>query len=287
MSTRSNVYYKPSTKDQDTSLITEIGDNKLYLVLDGHGPNPTGKTFVNKLKEKFSEKFAGIDFTIDITSQMKTMFNEVNNELNKPEYFRVGSTATLVIITKEKMFIVTVGDSDVYLFSPDNKLTQLNAIHSGTSKTEMLRLKAYPSMRIEYTLVNPYSRGPTQVWNADDTLIPLHCGYHHFKNRMDEPAIYMCAVGSQLASTRSIGDYALKPHGIICEPDISEHPVPLSGSQLLIASDGFWDCWTREELITELSDASKKMNIHNKSVELNNTYFVDAQDDNTLIHIHF
>ena len=287
MSITSTIHYTASTKDQDTSLITEIGDNKVYIILDGHGPNPTGKIFVTNLKQKFTEKLAGIDFTNDITQQIKTMFNEVNNELNKPEYFRGGSTATLVLITKEKMFIATVGDSDVYLFSPDNKLTQLNTNHSGTSKTEMLRLKPYSSMRIEYNLVNKYTGGPSQVWSKDDVFIPLDGRYHHYKNRMQEPAIYMSVGGNQLASTRSIGDYALKPHGIICEPDVSEHTIPVPGSQLLIASDGFWDCWTREELITELSDETKKLHVHKKSVELNAQYFGSAPDDNTLIHIHF
>lgn len=287
MSIITNSYYKPSTKDQDTSLITEIGDNKLYLILDGHGSNPAGKAFVTNLKQTFSEKFAGIDFTKDITSQMKTMFNEVNDELNKPEYFRVGSTATLVIITKEKMFVVTVGDSDVYLFNSDNELLQLNAIQGGTSKTEMIRLKAYPCIQIKYNLVNPNFGGPTQVWNEDDEFIPLNGVYHHYKNRMCEPAVYMYAGINNLASTRSIGDYVLKPHGIICEPDVSEYPVPSPGSQLLIGSDGFWDCWSREELIVELSDASKKMTIHTKSIELNTQYFGSNPDDNTLIHIHF
>ena len=60
---------------------------------------------------------------------------------------------------------------------------------------------------------------------------------------MKEPTTYISVnrISNKLAMTRSLGDYVLKVHGVTCEPEINEYPLPNHKTQILIASNGFWD----------------------------------------------
>ena len=281
-----DTYYLKGMKDQDTHLVIDTCDYKIFGVFDGHGTY--GQEYVISAKEKFAEKLVKLDFSKEINSQIITIFNEINAFLELPKYVSTGCTVSFLIITKEKMYVVTVGDSDIYIFDEEHNLEILNNPHGGTNEEEMKRLKEFPNTTINFATTTGKFTDP--VW-TDDKMIPIDASkYQYFKNRMNEPAIYICSklVPHKLAMTRSLGDYGLKSHGIICTPEIKEFPFPKSKSQVLIASDGFWDSWKKEELITELSDIEKRKNVHKTSVELSTFYFgKSSMDDNTLIHLFF
>lgn len=278
-----NDFYKPSTKDQDTRLIKEFNGNKFFLILDGHGAN--SKKYVELVKFKFNERLEKIDLSLDVEEQLRQIFGSIDRECNINEFKMSGTTCSLVIITPEKMYVATVGDSDVYLFNKDNELHKLNIDHNGLSKKEMERLKKFPSTQIVYASNKMF--GERLVW-ANGKFNEMDKNLHYNKNRMGEPAIYFKSKGSMLAVSRSIGDYHLKAAGIICTPEITVHELPKVGEQLLIASDGFWDCWSKEELIEELIDMEKRLNLHKTSLLLNKYYFgCETADDNSLIHIKF
>ena len=285
-SVKYNTFYTKGQRDQDTHFIIEASEYKIFGVFDGHGN--FGKEFVEEAKTKFAGKLTTIDYSTDPYDKIKKVFNEINTSLNLSKYISSGSTVSLLIILKDKMLVANVGDSDVYLFDDSHNLTLLSGSHSGTNENEMKRLKEFPNTKIVYaTTIGTFE---SLLWK-DDKMNPFEASLHHYcKNRMNEPATYICSniLPNKLAMTRSLGDYALKNHGITWEPEIHEYPLPNEKSQILIASDGFWDSWKQEEIITELSDIEKRQNIHKTSVELSTFYFGKKNaDDNTLIHITF
>lgn len=279
------VYYRPSCKDQDTSYTTEINGNRFYLVLDGHGSN--GKSFVNEVKEKFKDKLAELNFEREINSQLVKIFTDIDNELKCVHYNSAGTTASLVIINESKMFVVTVGDSDIFLFNNNHELTKLNDNHSGSSLEEHKRIRSVsPTTVISYATRFGFTTELDHVWSADGKMNPMKADRHSHKNRMGDPATYVekhCY--NKLAVTRSIGDYHMREKGVTPEPSIKEFPIPENNSQILIGSDGFWDCWSKRELINELSNVEKREKIHQTSIDLNMYYFGSSCDDNTLIHV--
>ena len=280
------TFYSKGQKDQDTHLIIDNKDYKIFIVLDGHGIH--GTEYVNSVKSLLAEKLVTIDYSTDAQTKIKQVFEDINKVLNVSKYNATGCTASILFILKDKIIVANVGDSDVYMFDDDHNLTLLSGSHSGTNKDEMERLKAFPHTKIVYATTQ--GTFDSLVWN-DDKMNPFDgAKFHYCKNRMNEPATYICSksISNKLAMTRSLGDYALKSHGVSWEPEIHEYPLPKSKSQILIASDGFWDSWREEELIKELADIEKRKNVHKTSVDLSTFYFGKGNaDDNTLIQITF
>jgi serine/threonine protein phosphatase PrpC len=286
-----NIHYHPGRKDEDGRMIINTDKFTAYVILDGHGMY--GRIFVDKamdiLKPKI-EKFDEEHYEASLTQ----IFHETNLEMTDPYYILTGSTLTVVIITATHIYTANVGDSDAYLFTKDKTMEKLTTDHSGLSFDEMMRLKEkYPTTSIMYDSKHPGKSTP--VWSESNELNPHDIRFQYAKNRSYEPAIYIIHNGRytrsgffdghKLAMTRSIGDYYLKEAGIIATPSISIREKPTAGEKLLVASDGFWDAWTKPELIEQLT--SDPVNIFSKSVELNRLYFGSSIDDNSLIIVNF
>ncbi len=286
-----NTYYTPSSKDQDVSFNCVAGDYQIVSVLDGHGT--FGKEFALKVKEKFIDKLSKTDFSKPIEQNLTKIFEETNSELYDIKYRASGCAATLVLISKTKIIVAHVGDSDAYLFDDEYKLVKLTQEHSLTTKSEIERILAFSKEKgievsITFATRDPYGYGKVPLWDSNLNLKPMNTNFHFCRNRMGEIASYIEIIGTELSPmlnmTRSIGDYTLKNAGIVATPNILTFERPASGSKLLVGSDGFWDIWTISELQSELSDKGKAKKIHETSVRQTDFYFGKGNgDDNTLM----
>ena len=284
-----NTFYT-QVKDQDLTFYFDADEYKICVVLDGHGKN--GNEFVNKIKDKVIEKVKSFDFSQPLSNQINTMCITIDDELKHPMYNYTGSTMTLVFLSNNKMIVVNIGDSDVYIQT--DVLTKLSSNTSLIEKNEHYRI-TQTSNKSE--IVYDSRAGldyETKVRDIDGNLVPRNSKFHYVKNRMGDSAIYLRVYSEDIKNYqrlnmgRSIGDYFLKQYGVSNIPDIQEYPRPPKGSQLLIASDGFWDSWTLGELQETLQDPTKRFIIHQISNELSKKYFGDGNgDDNSLIHIIF
>jgi serine/threonine protein phosphatase PrpC len=286
-----NTYYTPSTKDQDVFFYCVAGDYQVIVVLDGHGH--FGKEFAILVKQKFIAKLQVADFTLPIKSLITNIFETTNTELDEPKFKASGCTATMILLSKTKMIVANVGDSDAFIFDENLKLIKLTQDHCLTTKSEVERINSYSKSKglensITFATRNPYGYGKVPLWDKDMNLQPLDPRYHFNRNRMGEIAAYIeminVGVPTMINMTRSIGDYKLKNIGISATPDISVYDRPIAGTNLLVGSDGFWDCWTIAELESELADEDKRKLIHSTSVRMTNFYFGKGNgDDNTLV----
>lgn len=57
-------------------------------------------------------------------------------------------------------------------------------------------------------------------------------------------------VGAQLAVTRAIGDHNLKRDGVIAKPSIRRLLIKPKDKWLIIATDGIWDWFDENDLLT-------------------------------------
>jgi serine/threonine protein phosphatase PrpC len=286
-----NTYYTPSTKDQDVFFNCVAGDYQVIVVLDGHGI--FGKEFAILVKQKFIAKLQEADFTLPIESLITNIFEKTNSELEEPKFKATGCTATMILLSKTKMIVANVGDSDAFVFDENLKLIKLTQDHCLTTKSEIERINSYSKSKgletsVTFATRNPYGYGKVPLWDKDMNLKPLDPRFHFNRNRMGEVAAYIeildTEVSPMINMTRSIGDYKLKEIGISATPDIRVYDRPVVGTNLLVGSDGFWDCWTIAELESELADEDKRKLIHNTSVRMTNFYFGKGNgDDNTLI----
>jgi len=286
-----NTFYTPSFKDQDVFFTCVVGDFQVIVVLDGHGN--FGKEFAILVKQKFIAKLQVADFTLPIESLITNIFETTNSELYEPKFNATGCTATMILLSKTKIIVANVGDSDAFIFDENLKLIKLTKDHCLTTKSEIERITSYSKSNgletsITFATRNPQGYGKVPLWDKDMNLNPLDPRYHFSRNRMGEIAAYIEMINSEVSPminmTRSIGDYKLKNIGISATPDISVYERPVAGTSLLVGSDGFWDCWTIDELESELADENKRKLIHSTSVRMTNFYFGKGNgDDNTLI----
>lgn len=281
MSSIEDVHYHPGSKDEDLQFIIHTDKFTAYVILDGHGFY--AREFVASAKSILSRKL--LEFNEEsYNDSLIRIFEETNTEVYKEIFIRTGATLTVVIITATHMYVANAGDSDALLFTKDKTIKKLNADHSGLSCDEMLRLRSsYPETRIMYDSKTP--RMITPVWSLSNEIIPMDNRYHYAKNRSYEPAIYIIYKENKLAMTRSIGDYYMKLGGVIAKPSISVREKPTTDEILLVASDGFWDGWTKPELAEHLK--TDPASVFAKSIELNHMCFGSSADDNSLIMVKF
>lgn len=130
--------------NEDTYLVRE--DVGLFIVADGMGGHRAGEVasrmvvdtisdYWTRLKSK-NEPFLIRPVLKNISEKAKNLVNfvyianKVVFEAQKnPEYFKMGSTVSIIATEKETMWLVNVGDSPVYLFS-NGCMKLVSEVHS-------------------------------------------------------------------------------------------------------------------------------------------------------------
>jgi serine/threonine protein phosphatase PrpC len=64
----------------------------------------------------------------------------------------------------------------------------------------------------------------------------------------------------QLALSRALGDYSLKPYGLSATPSMYKYNVSEKDMYVVIASDGVWDVVSEEEVSKTCNDVNRKGN---------------------------
>ena len=176
--------------------------------------------------------------------------------------YRGGTTASVVRIAADgALSVANVGDSDVVVFDgPADPGRTLIADHTPTSLAEWERVHdSHPYTRFRFN--NPHNPwGPDRpVWVPRAVINPETDsawqlnpagGYLYTDVRNTWGAYVTVADGSEsLAMTRALGDFHIKRHGIIAEPETQDVPAPPAGTTraVVLGSDGVWDTLQFEE----------------------------------------
>ena len=131
------------------------------------------------------------------------LFEEIDEELKKRKYFQIGSTASIIYITKIK-----------------NETKILYCINIGDTKCILAHTKG--SRKLSYDDLVSDENERYRIINEG--------GY--IKNGR---------IHGRLMVSRAFGDWEFKSYGVICTPHVTKIDINDNYKYVIMASDGIWD----------------------------------------------
>ncbi len=204
----------------------------LFAVLDGHGEY--GDLISNyTMMELKTQLEVHPDLKNSPSKALKETFLSVNDSLcniyaAEAEYS--GTTVVAALIREGHIWIANVGDSRIVLAKhvPDGELNNasvnakdLSNDHNPNSPEEEKRILGMGG----YVSLPPEPGLSARVWL--------------------DPAMTQAG----LAMARSIGDLAVKPIGVIAEPEITEYDIASEDRFIILASDGVWEFLSSQDAV--------------------------------------
>lgn len=242
------LYFKIILKSGDEAIIE--------VVFDGHGIS--GKLIADlAVSESRNYIYKNIDnFEIDHILFFNTLISNLDNKIQTKYRYEGGTTATINILLKGKIYNCNCGDSDSKLFSKHKNLHKESDIftdilnisksHSPLDKEEFDYIRENkPDVKFMYKMGNIEHPIYDESGNLNDVsnigLVPKNVNG-------DLPTVITDSI-RYLAMTRSIGDGDLsRKDPSICVYDISDIISSEYDLCLVIASDGLWDNWKDENI---------------------------------------
>ena len=263
----------------DIKLIVHL-DNEHFIqifgVFDGHGDD--GHIISKEIKEYFLEYFNKMNLTKSDNyyekicqnnyEEIYNLFKEIDNKLHEKYSDKdnnicnnSGSTASLIVLFRNKIISINLGHSKSILINKDNKIIQLNRCHIPELDEEKKRIEENGGevKRQEWS-----KEGPERIFHKNDKEKKY----------------------SGLSVSRSFGDFALNQIGVITVPEIKEFDVNYDDiSIMVIGTNGIWEFLTNEkvkDIILPYYDENnitgginKLINVSNKIWSVKNPMYID------------
>lgn len=243
--------------NQDRSFIHEVAPNvTVFAVFDGHGdhghhvaqyvsnafqqqliidfPRPSSQAELLTFSKSFTEA--------QILSWLRKNFTEIDRRLVESsgiDCVYSGCTASVALRFESSIIVAYVGDSKVAGFQFDGKKPYClveTPEHSPSSKNEYRRIK-----QLGANVTEQY--------------------YQYFSKSISR------IVEAGLSVSRSFGDIAARPYGLISEPDFVQFKIPPKKHRpgkksyfplmLVVASDGLWDTISPYEILDFVSNVQQ------------------------------
>ena len=272
--------------NQDTYLIypdIKLVDNidnenfiQIFGVFDGHGDN--GHIISKEIKEYFLQYFNQLNLAESEEYYKKlcennhevifNLFKEIDKKLHdkysdedKNICNNSGSTASLVILFRNKIISINLGHSKSILIYKDNKIIQLNRCHLPELEEEKRRIEENGGevRREEWSKDGPkricYKKGETKKYSG-------------------------------LSVSRSFGDFDSEQIGVIAIPEIKEFDVNYNDINIMVmCTNGIWEFLTNEKVKDIIlpyyeennisGGINKLINVSNKIWSVKNPMYID------------
>ena len=197
-----NYSHKMNMEDKGKSILNFNNDpNKLlFCLFDGHGGHEVS-SYLQKYFPIIMKKY--IYEAEDEEINFEKLFEEIDEELKKRKYFQIGSTASIIYITKIK-----------------NETKILYCINIGDTKCILAHTKG--SRKLSYDDLVSDENERYRIINEG--------GY--IKNGR---------IHGRLMVSRAFGDWEFKSYGVICTPHVTKIDINDNYKYVIMASDGIWD----------------------------------------------
>lgn len=123
------------SNNEDTYLICEnsFKDN-LFLIADGIGGNLAGEVASGLTSKVIKEAFLNLDSPVDYNDFLRDAIQIANDRVYKSslidnKYSEMGTTVSVLILSRDKIYIGHVGDSRIYYIT-ENTIQQLTSDHT-------------------------------------------------------------------------------------------------------------------------------------------------------------
>ncbi|XP_015928660.2 integrin-linked kinase-associated serine/threonine phosphatase 2C isoform X1 [Parasteatoda tepidariorum] len=212
-----------------SDLHPSISRLSYYAVFDGHGGARASKFAANQLHTHLAQKFPkgpSVNIEKDIKRTLTDVFKKTDEEFlkqaskSKPSW-KDGTTAIVVLVIQNILYITNLGDSKAILCRYNNKAGKhvcvpLSTDHSPTDYKERMRIqKAGGSVR-------------------DGRVMGV------------------------IEVSRSIGDGQYKALGLCSVPDVKRCQLTDDDLFILLACDGLWKVFSSEEVINIVLSCKKE-----------------------------
>ncbi|KAG1657713.1 hypothetical protein FOA52_002517 [Chlamydomonas sp. UWO 241] len=194
---------------EDSVTVAPCGSGTLYGVFDGHGGAAVSTYLKHHMAEHVCTALRGAASGSGEAAAMSLAFRAADAAVSAGT--DGGSTAVVVLISKERIVCANCGDSRAVL-SSTNGIVELSIDHKPDLDSEEARISACGG-RVVHTCSGARVMG-------------------------------------MLAMTRAIGDRFLRPFGVIPEPDVKVQARGPGDEFLIIASDGLWDVISSVESVS-------------------------------------
>ena len=219
--------------------------NNVFAVFDGHGGNTASK-YAEEMFVEVYEKFLKVN---DPTEAARKAFNQIDEDLCLKMNANSGTTATVVYIKDEYLYVSNCGDSRAIIHTPydTEPTTRLTIDHRPSNPSERERITRLKG-RFDGNYVNNPRRGSFKI-----------------------------------GVTRSLGDKYFKP---LLTP-IPDSTITMLGDEyitIVVACDGIWDVLSDEEVMEIANSGISSQEAADKIIE--EAYDVGSNDNMTVIVIH-
>lgn len=206
---------------QDRSCAVIQEDHAFFGVFDGHGTVSNGHLIAELLSKNLYHNV----FEHGISKGFELMDSQIDSQLEENIINREGSTASIVLIRNNKIFIGHVGDSKIILVR-NNQAIELTHDHNITLLNDN---------DAEYVRIKDLAKSLNK--NLDEIFKLIHKQWY----------ISVKPFGS-LAMTRSFGNKFHFPY-VISTPEINSLDLTIDDEFLILATDGLWDVISYQDAV--------------------------------------
>ncbi|BHF72762.1 hypothetical protein SprV_0401583300 [Sparganum proliferum] len=230
----------------ESRISGEVQRVSLFAVFDGHSGARAASFAKRTLPMKLSQRFpsGGVaqiekDIKRIIVDSYKTTDEEFLKEATRQRpHWKDGSTASLVLLVNNVLYISNIGDSGVVLGRIRDTEKESSGKHATpTSKDTDDRGRLVPEKTASLYAV-PLTRDHTPLEYEERQRI-LKFGATVLNGR----------INNAIEVSRSFGDYQFKKQGVTCIPDVNKYDLTSDDKFLLIACDGLWKCFPPDEAV--------------------------------------
>ncbi|KAI5074319.1 hypothetical protein GOP47_0010280 [Adiantum capillus-veneris] len=271
--------------NQDAMIVWEKFASQEDLVFcgvfDGHGPD--GHRVARNVRDVLPQKLAASwKSTQQVARDNASSSDDSENESSSQremDYSGDGIGDPSVIMAWKESFVAAYKVTDRELLVND----YVDCVSSGTTAVTLVK---HGNDLIVGNVGD--SRAVLGTRAADDTLLALPLTVdlkpnvpreaeriRRHKGRVfalqKEPRVHRVWLPHQnapgLAMARALGDYCLKNHGVISEPEVTYRRLTNKDEFVVLATDGIWDVLTNEQVVEMVASAPDKSQVARTIVE--------------------
>jgi len=215
---------RPYQEDRHSCHFNFFKNFHYFAVFDGHGDDKVSIFLEAYFKDILKKELENFYPKLSIEQCLFKAFNDLNKILPNEISVNAGSTALVIIKDDNTLYVANVGDSRV-IINNFNKAIPISEDHKPSDPAEYERITKLGGRVIR----DPYGTA---------------------------------RVNGNLALSRAIGDLYLFPY-VSSVPDIYTVKLTKANKYLIAASDGLWDVFENQELVTFINTMFE----NNESIE--------------------
>eukprot|EP00829_Urostomides_striatus_P014870 TRINITY_DN453_c0_g1_i3.p1 TRINITY_DN453_c0_g1~~TRINITY_DN453_c0_g1_i3.p1 ORF type:complete len:385 (-),score=63.16 TRINITY_DN453_c0_g1_i3:17-1171(-) len=271
---RISFYSKKGTKpgpnqDDYVSIVVQLPesdcksfDQEIFMgVFDGHGDN--GHLVSNMAQRLFPKMlFSHKLFKCDPAKAIEETFSSVEGAIESiaektscQGLIKLsGTTATVALIRKDKVYIGHVGDSRaLHSFSKDSSSRSSSPTNSTINEDDNIYIT---ETTIDHSPVRFDEKERIELSGGEVRRAQENLPWRVYKKNSNKPG---------LAMSRSIGDIEAQKYGVSYKPEVKVLNIKNKGDItpefIIIASDGIWEVMSNEDIAKAINFSQGKKNI--------------------------